>query len=253
MSKITKNKFFKQTGFLFCFLFLFSCSPNKLLSFFKKQESCERKEKKLYKKPREFILQKTELCFKQGLDKKAYFILEQLLKRDTILKTPEQERKKLTKKLAEIAFYKLKNYEKSLKHYNDILKFSIQDSEKSSVHYKIAKSYFYLKKYSQALIEIEKAFFKEISMEERKRALILKGGLFMAQNQFDKALDLFQTQKELFPKHKDFFREYLAFIYESQKKFSLAVEELEKIEKPSQFTLKQIKRLKERENNQPGF
>lgn len=238
---------------MLCLFAGFSCSLDKISKLFKEQAGCEKKERKLYRKSRELILKKAELCFKAGQAKKALFILERLLNRDKVTKTAPAERKKLTRQLAETSFYKLKNYEKALKYYNALLKFSLKSEECFSAQYHIAKSYFYLKKNSQALAEIERAFFKEISMEDRKRALALKGGLFMAQNQFDKALDLFQKQKKLFPDHKNFFREYMAFIYESQKNFSLAVQELEKIEKPSLFILSQIERLKERLNNQPGF
>ena len=253
MNKITKNKIFYKTFFLSCLFAVLSCFPNKLSPFFKKKNNCEKKEKNLYNKPREFILRKADLCVKQGQAKRALFILEPLLKREKLVKKKTEETKTLIKQLADLSFYKLKNYSKALKYYNDLLKFSLKPSEKFSLQYHIAQSYFHLKKYSQALVEIKQAFSKEISIEERKRALILQGGLFMAQNQFDKASELFQKQKELFPDHKDFFREYLAFIYESQKKFSLAVQELEQIEQPSAFILDQIERLKERQNNQPGF
>ena len=90
-------------------------------------------------------------------------------------------------------------------------------------------------------------------MEERKQALLLKGRIFIAQNQFDKATQMFQKQMKNYPEQEDFFREYLAFIYESQKLFSLAVKELEKIKTPSSFLLKKIEKLKERQRNQPGF
>ena len=244
---------FSKTSLFILFFVLLSCSSDKLLFFFKRKSACEKKEKNLYKKPRQAFLKKAELCFKEKKIKRAVFILEQLLKRDKITKTKQEEVKSLTKLLAEKSFYQLKDNEKALKHYKALLKFSLNPSEKASVQKHISKNFYHLKKYSQALIEVEKVFLEKISMEERKQALFLKAEIFIAQNQFDKARDLFLKQIEDYPEQKDFFREYLAFIYESQKNFSLAIQELEKIEKPSAFILSQIERLKERQSNQPGF
>ena len=230
-----------------------SCFSDKFSWFFKKKEACETREENFYKGSRQAFLKKAEICLKEKKTKKAVFILEELLRRDKFTKTKTEEIKSLTKALAEKSFYQLKNYEKALKHYNSLLGFFLSAPEKFSTHYHIAKSFYYLQKHSQALIEIEKAVFDGISMEERERVLILKGRIFMAQNQFDKASRFFQKQIEDYPQRQDFFREYLAFVYESQKKFSLAVQELEKIEKPSAFIFRRIERLKERQSNQPGF
>ncbi|MCZ0932226.1 MAG: hypothetical protein OXJ52_03625 [Oligoflexia bacterium] len=239
--------------FFVCPFALSSCFSDKLPLFLKKRGACEKKEKNFYKKPRQAFLKKAEICLREKKAGRAIFILEELLQRDKRTKTKTEEVKALTKKLAEKSFYPLKNYDKALKYYSSLLDFPLKSREKFSAHYHIAKSFYYLQKRSQALIEIEKAFFEGISMEERKQALILKGGIFITQNQFDKASRLFQKQIENYPDHQDFFREYLAFIYESQKKFSLAVQELEKIEKPSAFLSLRIERLKERQSNQPGF
>ena len=89
---------------------------------------------------------------KENKIKTAVFILEQLLKRDTITQTKKEEVKALTKQLAEKSFYQLKNYHKALKHYKALFSFSLSLNEKFSTQYHIAKSFFYLKKYSQALI-----------------------------------------------------------------------------------------------------
>ena len=244
-------------GLSFCFV---SCSKIKtaakdfnLFFFFKKPLTCESSLKNFSKTKRESLLKKAELCFKEAQAEKAVFILERTLKRDKIMGRRPEEIKNLTKQLAERSFYLLKNYEKALKHYSALLKFPLPPSENFSARHHIAKSYFYLKKHSQALIEIEPIFVEALSMEERKKALILKGEIFMAQNHFDKALQLFQDQIENYPDQRDFFRENRAFIYESQKNFSLAVQELEKIEKPSLFISRKIERLKERQSNQPGF
>ena len=235
------------------FFFVSSCFLDKPPRFFKKKENCEIREKSFYRKERASILKKAEICLKEKKIKSAALILEQLLKRDRTTNRPSEEIKALTKKLAKISFYQLKNYDKALKHFTALLSFSLNPRESFSTQYSIAKSFYYLKKYSQALMEVEKAFSEKNSIEERKKAFLLKAWIFVAQGELNKAISLLRQQMKEHPDHQDFFREYLVFVYESQKNFLLAIQELEKIEKPTPFILNQIERLKERQKNQPGF
>ncbi|MCY4321999.1 MAG: hypothetical protein OXC37_06340 [Bdellovibrionaceae bacterium] len=244
---------FSIRNFLICLFFLSACFSDKTFFHFFKKESCEKKIKNFYKASREIFLDKAKTCLKENKPKQAVIILEHLLQRDKIQEVNFEQQKELTKELANKSFYYLKNYRKALKYYTALLKMPLKPREKISIQHYKAKSFYYLKKHSQALKEIEKNLTKELSIEERKKALLLKAEIFIAQNQFDKAGHLFQNQIESFPDQEDFFRENLAVIYESQKKFSMAIEELEKIEKPSSFVLKKIKRLKARKNNQPRF
>ena len=211
-----------------------------------KRKSCEREEKTLSKKE---ILKKAELCLEKEKFSSAVLILENFLKKNT----GQKKTKILKQKLAEISFYHLKDYNKALKYYTELLKISLLPTEKFSAQYHIAKAFYYLGKYSQALIEVERCFFKGVLIDEEKKALLLKGRIFMAQEDFDKALALFQAQIKKNPDQRDFFREYIAFIYESQENFLKAAQELKKIEKPSIFIQGQIERLKKRQNSQPGF
>ena len=229
------------------------------LSFFKNAGDCEKAYKKISKKAsfskkeKEKFAEQLKHCLKENKIKKAVFIFERLLKESQRQINSVNEIKKWKKKLAELSFYKLKDYEKALKHYTHLLAGPLEPGEKFLIQYHIAESFFYLRKYSQALRELEKCFFDGISMEQRKQALILKGRVFIAQRQFEPALLLFEEQIKKFPKEEAFFREYLAFIYESKKEFSSAIKELEKIDSPNLFIQKKINRLADRQNNQPGF
>ena len=230
-----------------------------LKNFFKIKPLCEVKDvnffkiKNLSQRERQKLIQKTEICLKQQKPKQAVLLLEQLLKIAQRQKLSLKEKKQVAKKLAEISFYKLKDYEKALKYYTFLLNGPQEPGENFLFQYHLAKSFFYLEKYPQSLREIEKCFFKGLSIEERKQALILKARVFMVQKQFEQALLLFKKQIIKFPKEEAFFREYLAFIYESKKDFLSAVKELEKIDKPSRFITNKIKRLMERQSNQPGL
>ena len=211
------------------------------------------KTKKLSKKDKEKLEKQVDNCLREGKEQQSAFILEWLLEESKRRENRVTEIKQWEKKLAELSFYKLKDYEKALKYYIKLLTRPLKPGEKFSIQYHIAGSYFHLKKYSQSLREIEKCFFQGISLSEEKQASLLKGRIFIAQKQFEPAILFFEKQIKKFPGEEDFFREYLAFIYEAKKDFLSAVKELEKIEPPNAFTKEKIKHLLNRQNNQPGF
>ena len=75
----------------------------------------------------------------------------------------------------------------------------------------------------------------------------------MKKKSFDQALLFFEKQIKRFPEEEDFFREYKAFVYEAEKKFFFAIEELEKIKSVKPFVQQKIQKLRERQSQQPGF
>ena len=244
---------------LFSFIFFTGCKGfnQSLKAFFKSKPLCEIKDKEFFniKDPyqKRKLIQKAEICLKQEKPALAVFILEKLLESAHRQKISLREKKNFAKKLAEVSFYKLKDYEKALKYYTVLLSWPQEPGERFLFQYHLAKSFFYLEKHSQSLKEIEKCFFKGLSMEERKQALILKARILMAKKRFEQAISFFNEQIVKFPEEESFFREYMAFIYESKKDFVSAVKELKKIDKASLFITNKIEKLMERQSNQPGF
>ena len=250
-------------------MFLTACSWNnsqsskKFLfnpfSFLGNSWSCEKTHKKLSernrmsKKEKKQWVNGAEDCLKKNKIELAVFIFEKLLRESKTPRGSLKEIKKWEKTLANLAFYKVKNYEKALKYYILLLTRPLEPGEKFFIQLNVAESFFHLKKYSQALREVEKCFFKGLSIEQKKQALVLKGRIFIAEKQFKKAVELFEKQIVEFPEEENFFREYLALIYEGQKDFLSAIKELEKIQPPRSFVQQKIRRLIERQNNQPGF
>jgi len=248
---------------IFILLFLTNCSWNTTVGavkeLFMKSPDCETtyqtisKGGKLSARDEKRLKTQASNCLKEGKEQRSVFILEWLLEK---LKTQESrvaEIKKQEKKLADLFFYKIKNYERALKYYVRLLTRPLNPEEKFYIQYHIAESYFHLKKFSQALIEVDKCFFKGISLSKEKQASLLKGRIFIAQKQFAPAVLFFEKQIEKFTEEGDFFREYLAFVYEAKKDFLSAIKELEKIDQPNTFIREKIKRLLNRQNNQPGF
>ena len=193
-------------------------------------------------------------CLKENKTKAAFFILEKLLTEE--IKKPQKDLKKIQQfenQLAKLAFYELKNYEKAIKYYTKLLNKHLKTDKSFEIQFHISKSFFYLNKHSQALRELEKAFLKTSDLQQKQKALVLKGRILIAQKNFKQALNFFEDQIKHFPKQETLFREYKALIYESQKDFLLAIQELEKITPKKEFTIRKIKRLKERLSNQPGI
>lgn len=244
-----------KTGIL-AILFFSSCSWKPLL---KAPPNCEKiyhkivKEQRFSEKQKKRLIKQTDSCLKKNQTRFAVLILEKLLKELKNQNTDPNEIKALEKKLATNSFYKAKNYEKALKYLNQLAKKSSTSGEWFFVQYHIAESFFHLKKYKQALRELDKCFRKNLTRDQKKKALGLKGRVFLARKQFDQAIELFKKQIESFPEEESFFREYLALTYEFRKDFLSAVRELEKIQPQTEFIQKKIHRLIERYNNQPGF
>ena len=226
-------------------------------SFFKKD--CPSLYKKYSKKlllssavlsPREGeqIIKVLETCSKE--EELWPFVDLLLRKEDSLQKLPFRQ-KELEKRVAKIAFYKWKNYEKAIKYYSQLLKRTLEPGEKFLFQYQIASSYLKLEKSSQALIENKKSLFKGITKEERKKALLLQLEIFIVQREFLLAENLIKKLLKNFKKDQVFLRETLATLYESQDKLLLAIEELKKIQDENDFIKIKIKQLEERLENQP--
>lgn len=236
-------------------LFLSSCEAIK--KFFYVRTGCFNIYESVFEKGAE---QKKQILFKGARDclkkeefRKAVFLFEKLLLSLKRIKSAAREAVEVEKKLAEISFYKTKNYEKALKYYIDLLKKPLELKERFLFQKQVAESFLYLKKYEQALREINKCFFKGISPREEKEAVFLKSRILVEKKAFDQALPFFESQIDKFPEEEKFFREYKAFIYEDKKDFLSAIEELEKVEPTNSFIKQKIWKLRERQNNQPGF
>ena len=253
---ILKKNYHKISLFLLLTAGFLNSKEVKALGFFKKDcSSLYKKSVKQLSKPQaklplkeeRKLFEKLDTCLKE---KEAWNLVELLLKNSSrqnlILK-----QKKIEKKAAELAFYKWKNFEKAIRYYSQLLKRPLDPGERFLFQYQLAKSFFQLEKHSQALIEVEKCFFKGISKQEKRKALFFKLQILLFQKNFSSAESLIKQLLQDFPEDEDFLRETLAVLYESQNKLSPAIEELKKIQQANPFVKTKIKRLEERLKNQP--
>ena len=166
------------------------------------------------------------------------------------------------KKIADIYFEILKDYEKAIEAYSFLSDQNLSKKERNFYVYRMAFSYFELGKFSVALSLLNKgtsssAFDWQISSSDRIYwdNKFLMGRAFLMLEQYVEAEQIFQ---EIQQKNPLYFKEnklfyYLSFIYELQKEFHQAISELEQFESTSEFLTSKIRRLRVRQGNQPGM
>ena len=170
-----------------------------------------------------------------------------------------KERLFWTKKHADTAFEKVKDYEQALVSYSVLKEQAVLPSEKSVYTVRMARSYFERGKWESALREIQSLLKKEekergFSASELAKALFLKARIHLMQEEYLKAEKEFQQIQALYPlyfKEQEMFL-YLSFIYEERKDFHKALEELKAFQHSSAFLKQKMNRLKIRQKNQPG-
>ena len=202
---------------------------------------------KLNLKKQEFAFKAAQACE----EKKAYF--SALFFYETLL--PEvkgKEALKIKQIVAGIYFYKVKNYETALRYYEELLKGGKDPREKFEAGYHISESFYQLKKYSQALLEVNKILALRASIKNREKAVLLKSSVLLALKDYERAVPFFKEQMKKYPEKEGFFRQYLAVVFENQAEFLPAIRELEKIKPSNSFLERKIKELYERLESQPG-
>ena len=186
--------------------------------------------KNLTTKQKLFALKAGQICAEKNIPIAVLFY-EKWLKE---FEGAKEKLREIEKKLAELSFYKMRDYEKAIFYYDRLLTQYPSGKDLFDLQYGLSESFFKLKKYSQGLLEVEK-ILKQSSLPpgNRQKALQLKGSLLMALGEYGKAIDFFKFQVERFPEKAKIFRRYLAVIFETQGRYQLAIEELKKISSPS--------------------
>ncbi len=121
----------------------------------------------------------------------------------------------------------------------------------------LAKSYFYLRNFYQAEVELN-TYIKNIESEDKRvDGLMLKAEILGAQKKYTDAVD---TYKEIKTKYKEVYLKNQVFInealmFEEQKQLDLAIATLEEVQaqiQNAEFIQLKIEKLKERKALMPG-
>lgn len=168
-----------------------------------------------------------------------------------------QERRESQRQVASIYFDNLQNYNSAILEFSKLLEMPHSDVEETQYRLSLARSYYYMGNYSQALSEIESLLIKKSEENILFGAKLLKGNILVAQKQFTKAVEVFKMIIDTYPDKS--FKEnvglILAICYEENDDYKSALKVLESYRgkyNPPEYIELRIKRIQERQKNAPG-
>lgn len=161
------------------------------------------------------------------------------------------------KAIASIYFDNLQNYNAAIAEYTKIIQMNLTPSEEAIYRTNIARAYYYLNDFNQAEFEIKEVMKLDISDDNRFSATLLSGNLLLARKDYTKAIDIFKKLISDFPERsqQENIQLSLAVCYEENNDYASAIKVLETLldkYSPKEYVELRIRRLKERQKNQPG-
>lgn len=187
---------------------------------------------------------------------KDYKTAAEFYKHIVLYSTSDEERISAQRALTEIYFEKLLDYDQALIELSHMIPL-LPAAERPTYQLMVARSYFNLSNFSQALIEVDELLNNRLSKELRFEALLFKGNLLQAAKRLDDAIKVFTSLRKDFPERAE--RENigmsLAICYEEKSELGAAIavlEEMKKTNKNPDFIQVRINRLRERTANLPG-
>lgn len=167
------------------------------------------------------------------------------------------ERVSSQKQLASIYFDQLQNYDQAILELNKLVTESETDVEIARYKLDIARANYYQNNFFQSQSELDDLLKRNVDDNERFAALVLKSNIYMAQKKYTDAIEIFKKLIPAYPEKSLLENIYqtIAVCYEESGNFTEAIKMLEIAkDKNSQpeYTELRIKRLKERQKNQPG-
>ena len=171
--------------------------------------------------------------------------------------TDPQERVEAQQKLGEVYLDNLQDYGQAIIEYSKLVEQNLSDQEVGTYRLGLARAHYYQNNLFQSDSEITQILKLKVEPPLRFNALMLKGNILIAQKDFSKAANLF---KELIRDYADRAQREsvpmtLAVCYEEAGEMQNALQVLEGLRghySPPEYIELRIKRLKERQKNQPG-
>ena len=137
------------------------------------------------------------------------------------LSNNKEEIKEAQKNRASIYFYQKLDYDKALYEYEKLL----QIEDKTFYRLQVARCYFYKESFRQALLETDKILKKKLSRQNKFEVLFLRANVFFTQKKSNKAIDLYKKLigefRELSLKNRVYLQ--LSLVYEQHSQYSQAI------------------------------
>jgi tetratricopeptide (TPR) repeat protein len=161
------------------------------------------------------------------------------------------------KNVAELYLSNIQNFQQAIVEFNRLLELPHSKTEDLTYRLSIAKCYFYMNNFFQALVESDGILKRDYDPKALFDAMELKANVLLQQKNYDDAIAVL---KEILVKYPESSKErqiglVLTVCYEEKKDFAKAIETLESIKDtyPSKdFIEARIKNLKERQSYLPG-
>ena len=185
--------------------------------------------------------------------KKAVFFYRHLV----VNSSDDQERIDAQKKMGEVYLENLQDYPRAIIEYSKLVEQNLSDQEVGLYRLGLARAHYYQNNLFQADSEIAQILKLKVEAPLRFNAMMLKGNIFIAQKDFTKAATLFKELIKDYPEKAQIENVpmTLAVCYEEAGDLKEALQVLESLRgtyRPPEYIELRIKRLKERQKNQPG-
>lgn len=169
----------------------------------------------------------------------------------------ESDRQEAQQQLAALYFSSLQDYERAAVEYSKLATSSKLESDRAEHKLMTARSYYYLGNYFQTISEIQEILKMKSNKETLFQAMLLNGNVLIAQKNFLEASKVFQNIIKTFPEQSltENVHLVLSLSYEESGDYKRALSTLESIKavyQPQEYLELRIKRVQEREKNQPG-
>jgi tetratricopeptide (TPR) repeat protein len=181
-----------------------------------------------------------------------------LYKHVVVHSSDREQMLKAQRKIAEIVFSHLGDYEQAVREYHRLLELPHSPEEEMEYRLALARSYFFLNNFYQSQVEIDQ-IIKDRPRDnpENFAALLLRANILVSTKKTDEAIEAFTELTQLFPEKSNEEQIYLnlALCYEEKKDFDKAIEiltaALDHYPTP-EFLKLRIQRLEVRKSLLPG-
>lgn len=168
-----------------------------------------------------------------------------------------KERLNSQRQIATLYFDQLQDYDKANIEFNKLIAETESDQDIARYKLDISRANYYQGNFFQAHSEIDDVLKLKVDDDIRFSALVLKSNIHIAQKEYSKAIDILKKLMATYPQKavQENVPQTLAVCYEESGNFAEAIKILESVKathpRPDYIEIR-IKRLKERQRNQPG-
>lgn len=155
---------------------------------------------------------------------RAIFFFRHVVRKSSV----STEAKWAQKMIADIYYEKLNSYQQAVVELHRLLQSGPPKSEAWEIRYKIAKAYFYMANFDQAIAEADTLRTDYADDPKVFDALVIKGNALLALKKSEEAIKVYREAIQMRPNLKENYQLYLnmSIAYEEMSDFEKAIEQL---------------------------